>query len=157
MINIKIIVVGKTKENWIKQGEEHYLKLLKKYVDCHLIFVKEEKIDQNKNEKLIKEKEKQRILKYWEKDGVKIALDVLGEKFSSGEFASFFQNNLNQGKNKFIFIIGGALGLSEDIKKLCQLRLSFSPMTFTHEMIRLLLLEQIYRAFSIIRGTKYHK
>jgi 23S rRNA (pseudouridine1915-N3)-methyltransferase len=84
-------------------------------------------------------------------------LDVKGDNKRSEDLAKFFEMGLNRGENSFTFVIGGASGLSPKVINACPIKLSLSQMTFTHEMSRIILLEQIYRAFSIIRGTKYHK
>lgn len=157
LVKIKLIVVGKTKEDWIKEGIEHYRKLLKKYVELKIIEIKEEKIIRSKDEKIILDSEGERIAKYLKKDALCIALDVNGDEFTSEEFAKLFQKSLNRGYNNFAFIIGGALGLSKRILDACPIKLSLSQMTFTHELSRIIILEQIYRAFSILAGTKYHK
>jgi len=86
-----------------------------------------------------------------------IALDVKGASKSSESFAQFFEENLNRGYHELTFILGGALGLSQRVLDACSIKLSLSQMTFTHEMSRVILLEQIYRAFSILKRTKYHK
>ena len=86
-----------------------------------------------------------------------IALDVGGEELASEQFADLLQKNLNRGHDSFTFILGGALGISEKILQACPVKLSLSRMTFTHELSRIIILEQIYRAFSILAGTKYHK
>jgi 23S rRNA (pseudouridine1915-N3)-methyltransferase len=157
LVKIKLIVVGKAKEDWIKEGIKHYQKLLKKYVDLKIIEIKEEKITKAKDEKLILDSEGERITRYLEKDALCIVLDVKGKEFSSEKFADFLKESLNRGYNYFIFILGGALGVSEKILKVCPVKLSLSQMTFTHELSRIIILEQIYRAFSILAGTKYHK
>ena len=157
MVKVKLITVGKTKEAWIKEGIKHYQKLLQKYADLKIIEIKEEKIIKSKDEKTIVDSEGERIIKYLEKDALCVALDVSGEEFSSEEFAKFFKKSLNQGHSNFTLVIGGALGLSKKILGECKVRLSLSQMTFTHELSRIVVLEQIYRAFSILAGTKYHK
>ena len=157
MVKIKFIVVGKTKEDWIKEGIEHYRKLLKKYVDLEVIQLKEEKITESKDAKTILNSEGERIAKYLGRDALRIALDVSGGSFTSGEFAKLFEKSLNRGYSNFALVIGSALGLSEEVLDACPIRLSLSRMTFTHELSRIIILEQIYRAFSILAGTKYHK
>ena len=157
MVKVKLILVGKTKEDWIKEGINHYQKLLKKYVDLKIIEIKEEKITKSKDEKTILDSEGERIAKHLEKNALGVVLDVKGKEFSSKEFANFFKENLNCRYNHFIFILGGALGVSEKIWEVCPLKLSLSQMTFTHELSRIIILEQIYRAFSILAGAKYHK
>ena len=157
MVKIKLIVVGKTKEDWIKEGIYHYQKLLKKYVDLKIIEIKEEKITKSKDEKTILDSEGERIARHLEKEALRIVLDAKGKEFSSEKFAGFLKENLNRGYNHFIFILGGALGVSEKILEVCPVKLSLSQMTFTHELSRIIILEQIYRAFSILAGAKYHK
>jgi 23S rRNA (pseudouridine1915-N3)-methyltransferase len=157
LVKVKLIVVGKTKEDWIKEGIRHYQKLLKKYVDLEIVEVKEESITNSKNKKTVLDAEGGRIVRYLEKDALRIALDLKGKEFSSEGFANLLKENLNHGHNYFIFILGGALGVSEKILEVCPVKLSLSQMTFTHELSRIIILEQIYRAFSILAGTKYHK
>jgi len=157
LVKIKLIVVGKTKEDWIKEGIKHYRKLLKKYVDLEIVEVKEEKITKSKDEKSILDSEGERIAKYLEKGALHIALALKGKEFSSEGFARLLKENLNHGHNHFIFILGGVLGVSEKILEVCPVKLSLSQMTFTHELSRIIILEQIYRAFSILAGTKYPK
>ena len=157
MVKVKLIVVGKTKEDWIRQGIKHYQKLLAKYADLEIIEIKEEKITKSKNEKIVLDSEGERIARYLKKDALRIALDVGGDEFTSEEFAKLFGKNLNCGQNHFIFVLGGALGVSEKILQVCPVKLSLSRMTFTHEICRIIILEQVYRAFSILAGTKYHK
>jgi 23S rRNA (pseudouridine1915-N3)-methyltransferase len=157
LIKIKIIVVGKTKEDWIREGIEHYRKLLKKYVDLEVIEIKDEKITKSKDWKTILDSEGKRIAKYLERDALCIALEVSGKSFTSEELAKLFDESLNRGHSNFVLVIGGALGLSTEILDACPVKLSLSQMTFTHELSRIIVLEQIYRAFSILTGTKYHK
>lgn len=157
MIRVKLITVGKIKENWIKEGVEHYKRLLKPRVDLDIAEIKEEKITDPHSAKYVLEKEAGRILSSLEKSSLGIALDVRGENMSSEDLAKFIEMCLNRGNNAFTFIVGGASGLSPKVISVCPVRLSLSRMTFTHEMARIILLEQIYRAFSIIRNSKYHK
>lgn len=157
MIKIKVIVVGKTKEGWIKEGIQHYLRLLKRYAEVTLVEIKEEKVIVSRGAKVNSEKDTKKILGWLHESSLCIALDVTGVCDNSEVFANFLQSHLNQGYHKFTFVIGGPLGLSPRVLGACPFRLSLSPMTFTHEMSRVILLEQIYRAFSIIQGAKYHK
>lgn len=157
MIKIKVIAVGKTKEDWIKEGMVHYQRLLKKYVELKLVEIKEEKITRSKETKTILEDEAEKILNSLRKSRLLIALDVKGKSLNSESFANFFEKNLNRGYDEFAFILGGPLGLSQKVLDFCPIKLSLSPMTFTHEISRIILLEQIYRAFSILKRTKYHK
>jgi 23S rRNA (pseudouridine1915-N3)-methyltransferase len=157
LISIKVIAVGKTKEGWIKEGILHYQKFLKRYAELKLVEIKEERITGSKEVKAILEAEAEKTLSWMGKSSLCIALDVKGENKSSESFARFFEEKFNRGYNEFIFILGGALGVSRKILDACPIKLSLSRMTFTHEMSRVILLEQIYRALSILKGTKYHK
>jgi len=158
MVQIDLVVVGKNKHDWLTQGINHYQKLLKKYqVDLNFKVIKDEKIDQKKDLESVQDKEAERIFKYLSKDSYRAALDPSGSLFSSHDLAHLLEDQLNTGKSDFVFIIGGPLGLSEKIVKNCQFRLSLSRMTFTHQLSRLVLCEQIFRAFSIIKRNRYHK
>ena len=157
MIKVKLVLVGKTKEVWIREGLRHYQKLLKKYAGIELVEIKEEKITKSKDEKTIIDSEGKRILKHLTEGALCIALDVGGEELASEQFADLLQKSLNRGHDSFTFILGGALGISEKILQACPVKLSLSRMTFTHELSRVIILEQIYRAFSILAGAKYHR
>jgi 23S rRNA (pseudouridine1915-N3)-methyltransferase len=157
LVRIKVIAVGKAKDGWIKEGILHYQKLLKKYAELQLVEIKEEKITKSRETETVLDAEAERILRYIRKPSLCIALDVKGKCLSSKNFARLFEENLSRGYSEFAFILGGALGLSRRVLDACPIKLSLSQMTFTHDMSRLILLEQIYRAFSILKGTKYHK
>ena len=157
MVKIKVIAVGKTREGWIKEGILHYQKLLKKYVELELLEIREEKITKSKRKQTILDVEAERILRHLKKSSLCLALDAKGKSLSSESFAKQLEENLSRGYSEFVFILGGALGLSRKVLNVCPIKLSLSQMTFTHEMSRLILLEQIYRAFSILKGTGYHK
>ena len=157
MVKIKIISVGKTKESWIKEGISHYQKLLKRYAELQLVEIKEEKITQSRAAEDILDAEAERILKHLDPTSVSVALGQEGEKLSSKDLAGWLGEKLSLGQGEFTFILGGALGLTTKVKSACSFRLSLSRMTFTHEMSLVILLEQIYRAFSILKGTSYHK
>lgn len=156
-MKIKIIVVGKTKEQFLRLGEQEFQQRLARYCQLEKVVVKEEKIVSNKAEQTIKLKEAERILSQISKGNFIIALDRVGDQMSSDELAEFLQQKMNEGCGEMTFIIGGTLGLGETILKSAAKVLSLSKMTFTHEMSRLILLEQLYRAFTILKGTKYHK
>jgi 23S rRNA (pseudouridine1915-N3)-methyltransferase len=157
LVRLKVIAVGRTKEPWIKAGILHYQKLLRAYADLKLVDVREETLNRSQERKTLLESEAERILGSVGNSGLCIALEVGGESLGSEDFARLLSAKLNQGYNDFTFILGGTLGLSQRILDACPMRLSLSRMTFTHEMSRVILLEQIYRAFSILKGTKYHK
>lgn len=150
---IKIITVGKLKEKYLIDAVEEYKKRLSKYTKIEIIEVKDESsYEEDKN----KEKEAENIIKYiGDKDFI-ITLEIDGKEVSSVEFASKIENIFNINSN-ITFIIGGSYGLSNRIKELSNYKLSFSKMTFPHQLFRVILLEQIYRAFKINNNESYHK
>lgn len=150
---IKIITVGKLKEKYLIDAVEEYKKRLSKYTKIEIIEVKDESsYEEDKN----REKEAENIIKYiGDKDFI-ITLEIDGKEISSVEFASKIENIFNINSN-ITFIIGGSYGLSNRIKELSNYKLSFSKMTFPHQLFRVILLEQIYRAFKINNNESYHK
>jgi len=157
MIKIKVVCVGKIKENYLNQGISEYLKRLSGYCSLEIVEVKDEKIGSNTSEEKIKEIESNRILeKVNDKDYV-VLLDLRGKELSSEEFALKIDDLISSGVGNYCFVIGGSLGVSDIIRKRANFLLSFSKLTFTHQMVRLLLLEQIYRVFKINNNETYHK
>ena len=160
MTTINLIYVGNIRENYLLAAVAEYEKRLSAY--CRLVCteIKEEKLpddpSQAQTEAAMK-KEGERILAVLPQKSKKIALCVEGKQISSEEFSSLLKTAENSGFSQISFIIGGAFGLSEEVKKVCDFRLSLSKMTFTHRFARILLLEQIYRAENIAAGGKYHK
>lgn len=157
MIRLKFIFVGKTKEPWIAEGIGHYEKMLSKFTELEFITVKDEKVTEHSSGKIVLGKEGERVLKSIDKNNFSFVLDSKGKTLSTEELAEFFKGKMNQGHNDFVFITGGVLGLSPEVINSAGFRLSLSKMTFPHQLVRLILLEQVYRAFSIIEGRKYHK
>ncbi|QUH25188.1 23S rRNA (pseudouridine(1915)-N(3))-methyltransferase RlmH [Serpentinicella alkaliphila] len=159
-MNITIITVGKIKEKHIKLGIDEYTKRLSRYCKINLIEVSDEKAPENlsANEMvLIKNKEGESIQKHI-KDGMYVvALAIQGKMLSSEGLAIKIQDLGLTGNSHIAFVIGGSLGLSDDILNKADFKLSFSPMTFPHQLMKLILLEQIYRGFRIIKGEPYHK
>ena len=150
---IKIICVGKIKENFYKEAEKEYLKRLSKYTKIDIVELSDQK-DQDINYALSKEKDL--ILKnIKEKDNI-VILDIKGKKYTSEEFSGFINDELTYNSN-ITFIIGSSNGLSSEIKSLAVKSISFSDMTFPHQLFRIILLEQIYRGFKIINNESYHK
>lgn len=159
-VNITVISVGKLKEKYLKQGIEEYVKRLSGYAKIELIEVPDEKAPENLSEQemeQVKEREGERILAKVSDDAHVIALAIEGKMKSSEEFAESLDKLATYGKSKIAFIIGGSLGLSQKVMQRSNESLSFSKMTFPHQLMRLILLEQIYRAFRINRGEPYHK
>ena len=158
MVKIKLLCVGKIKDKYLEEGIKEYLKRLSKYATFIIEEVADEKIPENSNESLdniVKEKESNKLLSKIE--GYSVLLDVRGEEMGSCEFASHLINTIDSGKSKITFIICGSLGPSENLRKSVNIRISLSRLTFTHQMTRLIILEQIYRAFKINNNETYHK
>ncbi|GMA98629.1 23S rRNA (pseudouridine(1915)-N(3))-methyltransferase RlmH [Pelosinus sp. IPA-1] len=158
-MKITIVAVGKIKEKYLTMGIAEFVKRLTPYCRLSIIEVDEERMPDNPSdaEKVkVLLKEGERMLKHVKEGTHLIVLDVVGKLASSEELAEKISNLGISGKSDITFIIGGAFGLSPDIVKAANERLSFSKMTFTHQMIRLLLVEQVYRAFKINRGEPYH-
>jgi 23S rRNA (pseudouridine1915-N3)-methyltransferase len=159
-VNISIVTVGKLKEKYLKQGIEEYLKRLTAYAKVDVIEVADEKAPEILSELemvQVKQKEGERILAKISQDTYVIALAIQGKLSSSEELADSLDKLATYGKSKIAFVIGGSLGLSEEVIKRSNEQLSFSRMTFPHQLMRLILVEQIYRAFRINRGEPYHK
>jgi len=152
---MKIICLGKTKQKFIKDGIDEYQKRISKYVKLDWLILPDVKLTGNNTIENIKEQEAEIIIKKLPLSSFIIVLDETGKEFSSVKIAKFIENKLNT-KKEVIYIIGGVYGLSNKILTKADLVLSFSRFTFTHQMIRLLLLEQLYRSFTIIKNKKYH-
>src|SRR5690625_402558 len=159
-MNITIVSVGKLKEKYLKLGIEEYAKRLKSYANLKLIEVADERAPENLSEaemEAVKDKEGERILAKTPVDSHVITLEIKGKQLSSEQLAGELDQLATYGKSKVTFVIGGSLGLSEAVLKRSDYGLSFSKMTLPHQLMRLVLLEQIYRAFRIMRGEPYHK
>lgn len=159
-MNIMIITVGKLKEKYLIQGINEYLKRLSAYAKIEIIELADEKAPENLSEsemEQIKQKEGERILAKVSDDTHVIALAIEGKMKSSEQLASDLDKLATYGKSKIAFIIGGSLGLSKEVMQRANDTLSFSKMTFPHQLMRLVLVEQVYRAFRINRGEPYHK
>lgn len=154
-MKIQLISPGKTKANYYQLTEAHYLELIAHQATIQIQNVKENAKDvEAEGNAIIQQLEK---LNGWPEQGYyTIALDESGKQFSSRDFANHWQNLVDQGKRQFIFIVGGAYGLSEAVKQKCNLTFSLSSLTFPHELAKVVLLEQIYRALQINKGSKYH-
>jgi len=157
MIKIKIVCVGKIKDKYLNEGISEYLKRLNGYSNVEIIEVKDEKIVNNISEEKIKEIECDRLLEKIKEKEYVILLDLKGKELTSEQFADKLDNLINEGVGNFCFVIAGSLGVSEKLRNRANFALSFSKLTFTHQMIRLFLLEQIYRCFKIINNEIYHK
>ena len=159
-MNIQIISVGKLKEKYLKLGIEEYTKRLGAYAKIDLVEVPDEKAPENLSEAdmdIVKKKEGERILAKIGADTYVIALAIEGKMKTSEQLASDIESLMTYGRSKIAFVIGGSLGLHEDVMKRSDEKLSFSKMTLPHQLMKLVLVEQIYRAFRIMKGEPYHK
>jgi len=159
-VNISIIAVGKLKEKYLKSGIDEYLKRLTSYAKVEIIEIPDEKAPEELSHsemEQVKQKEGERLLSKLSQDTYVIALAIDGKMKSSEELAQSIDKLAVYGKSKIAFIIGGSLGLSNEVLQRADEKLSFSKMTFPHQLMRLILLEQIYRAFRINRNEPYHK
>jgi 23S rRNA (pseudouridine1915-N3)-methyltransferase len=155
-----IVAVGKLKEKYLKQGIDEYRKRLSAYAKVEIVEVADEKAPENLSEAdmlRVKEKEGGRILAALKPDQHVVALAIEGEQWSSEQLAKKLDSWATYGKSSVAFVIGGSLGLSDTVMNRANEYLSFSKMTFPHQLMRLILLEQVYRGFRINRGEPYHK
>lgn len=150
-------MVDRTRASFIKEGEEEYLKRIKRFVSFKWTEVKPVRITKNTSDKEVIRKEGENLLAKIEPGDYVIALDRTGRQYSSEGFATTLKKLSNKNRNRVCFVIGGPLGLSKEVLKRADHIMSISEMTLTHEMARLILTEQIYRAFTIMEGHKYHK
>ncbi len=159
-MNISVISVGKIKEKYLKLGIEEFSKRLSKYCKLELIELEDEKCPENLSPKdmlIVKEKEGKKILNKVKNNSYVIALAIDGKNLSSEELADTISKLAVRGNSHITFIIGGSLGLSDDVLSRADYKLSFSKMTFPHQLMKLILLEQVYRAFRINNNEPYHK
>ena len=159
-MKITVITVGKIKEKYLKDAISEYTKRLSKYCKLEIIEVADEKTPDNASEVVedaIRSKEAERILKYIKDDAYVVTLEINGKQLSSEELADKMDKLGVQGTSHIIFIIGGSIGLGREILQKSDFALSFSKMTFPHQLMRVILLEQIYRSYRIINGEPYHK
>lgn len=159
MITINILCVGKIKEDFFKAAIQEYSKRLTKFCNLNILELQDEKIPDKLNNSLIteiKEKESNKLISHIKSNSYIISLDLKGKDFSSEEFSKSL-DNLSMVTSDITFIIGGSLGLSEKILSISNEKISFSKMTFPHQLIRIFLLEQIFRAFKISNNQTYHR
>ena len=160
MLNINIICVGKLKENYLKNAADEYSKRLSKYCNLKFVEIQDEKLPNKINDSIIKEikdKESKKILENIKKDSYIMALDLKGKQFTSEEFSEKIEDITVKGFSTINFIIGGTLGLNDEVLDRSNELISFSKMTFPHQLFRVILLEQIYRTFKINNNEEYHK
>lgn len=160
MLHINIICVGKLKEKYLTEALQEYSKRLSKYCNLNIIELQDEKLPSNLNDSLInhiKEKESNNILSHLEKSSYVISLDLKGKQYTSEEFASKISNISTNIAGNITFIIGGTLGLSKNVLAKSNELICFSKMTFPHQLIRIFLLEQLFRSFKILNNETYHR
>ena len=160
MLRVKLIVIGKLKEKYLREAQEEYLKRMSAFCKAEVTELPEERLPDNPSPAEIEQclkKEAQRIRKEIPAGAYVYSMQIEGRQISSEAFSEMLQNNALAGKSTLVFIIGSSFGLEEALKKENDFALSFSQMTFPHQLARVMLLEQLYRAFCIQAGTKYHK
>ena len=157
-MKIKIIAVGKIKEKYLKEAIDEYKKRLLKFCSLNIVEIPESvaKVENDANIKMSLDVERKEILKNIKNEYV-IVLDIKGKEFSTIEFEEELKSIKLKGQSDIAFIIGSSYGLSDEVKKCASLKLSFSKMTFPHQLFRVILLEQLYRAFKIENNEPYHK
>lgn len=159
-MKIRILCVGKLKEKYLREGIAEYVKRLKGYTQMDIIEVPDERIPERASalqEEAVKDREGERLLRHIKPQDYVILLDVTGRQQDSVVFAKSLEQLMIQGKSTIDFVIGGSLGHGQAIYARADERLSFSKMTFPHQLMRLILVEQVYRAFKIIKNETYHK
>ncbi len=159
-MKITIIAVGKIKEKFYREAVAEYEKRLSRYCSLEILEVADEQTPERASaaeEELIKKKEAERILKHIRENSYVITLEITGKKYDSESFAGQIEKLGLQGTGRLVFVIGGSLGLHESVSERADLKISFSDMTFPHQLMRVILTEQIYRAFRIMNHEPYHK
>ena len=160
MLTINILCVGKIKEKYLKEAIEEYSKRLSKYCNLNIIEVPDNKVPDKVSDNLaktIKDEEATKMLNYIKKDTYLICLDLKGKEYNSIEFSQKISKIAVEGKSSITFIIGGTLGIGDEILNLSKEKICFSKMTFPHQLIRVFLLEQLFRCFKIANGEIYHR
>lgn len=155
-MKIVLLTVGKTDRDWVRQGLDIYVSRLKHYIPFSIIEIPELKNVSALSKDQIKTKEGELILKNIKPNDEVILLDEHGKEYSSVEFAKIIQDRISYGGKDMVFVIGGAYGFSEPVYKRANSKISLSRMTFSHQMVRAIFAEQLYRAFTIIKGEPYH-
>lgn len=156
-MQIKILLTGKLKEKSYKEISDEFKKRIRPYCSLTIVEIPAENLKTSPSDKVAREREAQKILAQVSDDTYLVALEIEGKNLSSEKFAQKIKEISQSGINEMAFVVGGATGLDESVKKRADYSLSFSNMTFTHQFIRLVLLEQLYRGFKIINNEPYHK
>jgi len=155
-LKIKIILVGKTDLSYIQEGWDEFLTRLKRYIPVEILMIPALKNTKNIPTEQQKIAEGKLIHEKLYAGDCLVLLDENGQQFSSVQFSAFLQQRMNSGLKNLVFVVGGPFGFSEEIYKKADFKMGLSKMTFTHQMVRLILIEQLYRAFTIIQNENYH-
>ena len=155
-MKIIIIGIGKTGKSFLEAGEREYMKRLNRYTSIEVSYLPDVKNAKKKTVEQIKEEEGEQLLAQLKSGGLIVLLDEKGKQYTSVEFADWMQSRMNRGLKHITFVIGGPYGFSSKVLQQADEKVSFSKMTFSHQMIRMLFLEQLYRGFSILRNEPYH-
>ena len=155
-MKIRLVVIGKTNQDWLKKGITEYTERLKHYVSFEMLEIPDLKNKAKMSVEKLVEMEGIELAKYMDTGADCIALDENGKEYNSIGFAGLIEKKMLEGNKQLTFIVGGAFGISKKIMDDCRAKIALSQMTFSHQMVRLFFVEQLYRAFSIIKGEKYH-
>lgn len=155
-MKIELTVIGKTSIGYLKQGIDEYIKRLKHYVPFEIKYIDDIKNTKNISEDQQKRTEGAKILSLLDKSDFVVLLDEHGKEYTSMQYSSYIQKRMLSGSKKVVFVIGGPYGFSQEVYDRANDKISFSKMTFNHEMIRLIFTEQLYRAYTIINHEPYH-
>ncbi len=160
MIKIRIIALGRLKEKYLREAGEEYVKRLSAYAKTEIIELEPVRLSDTPSDSEIQKAlktEAEMIKKKIPENSLITAMCIEGKQFSSPEFSRELENHISRGAGNLVFIIGSSFGLHDEIKALADIKLSFSKMTFPHQLFRIMLLEQVYRSFKISQGSRYHK
>lgn len=155
-MKVQFWVIGKTTDTYLLPGINDYLKRLNRYCQFDYVELPAAKIGKNATEQETKSKEEVAVLDRLEKSDFLVVMDEKGEEYSSKKFADFLSDHQMRGTKRLVFLIGGAYGFSDKVYQRANSKIALSQMTFTHQMVRLIFTEQLYRAFTITKGEKYH-
>lgn len=155
-MKIKMLLIGKTDEDYLRQGEDKYYQRLKHYINVDITVIPDLKKTKKRTEEQQKQKEGELILNQLSPGDFLVLLDENGKEYSSVEFSKFLQKKMISGIKNLVFVVGGPYGFSKEIYAKSNLKISLSRMTFSHQMVRLIFMEQLYRAMTILKGEPYH-
>lgn len=155
-MKIKFLVIGKTDADYLRRGIDEYIRRLKHYAPFEMIVIPDLKNTKNLTEDIQKQKEGELILNQVDSGDFVVLLDENGKKYSSVNFSQFIEKKMINGLKALTFVVGGPYGFSKEVYQKANIKISLSDMTFSHQMVRLIFVEQLYRAMTIIRGEPYH-